>query len=258
MVSPSATAADLTDPKEPSRGYPIFHRVVANDNFQGPASVRAAVRGVTDPKVYMVDDQTTYGDGIAKNAKPVIKKMATLVGTESVPQKTADYSSVTSKVKASGANVVLYMGYTEDAAKFFKSLRDGGYKGIIAAPDGVLTSDFPDLAGTAAEGVRLVAPDVPFDLAVSKEKLAAFTEATGVKVPGLYVTTSYDAANVFISCFKKGKYNRPGIQNCITNGTFESASGKSLKFNRFGDLIGAVDVGEYLVKNGKIAYIGLA
>jgi branched-chain amino acid transport system substrate-binding protein len=226
MVSPSATAVGLTDPKAKDRGFPIFKRVLANDSFQAPALVKVGAKGVSSPKFYIVDDQSTYGAGLAQYAKPAAKKTGSIVGTDSVAKGTIDYSSVASKVKASGANVVLYAGYTQDAAKFFKALIDSNYTGVIAAGDGVNTSDFPGLVGKAGEGVRLVAPDVPFDLLVSKDKLAAFTKTTNVKVPGLYVTSTYDAANVFISCIKSGKLTRPGIQACISTGTFDGVSGE--------------------------------
>jgi branched-chain amino acid transport system substrate-binding protein len=258
MVSPSATAVGLTDPKAPDRGYPIFHRVLANDKFQAPALVKVGAKGVTSPKFYIVDDQTTYGAGLAEYAKPAAKKTGSIVGTDSVAKGTADYTSVASKVKASGANVVLYAGYTQDAAKFFKALIDNKYTGVIAAGDGVNTSDFPGLVGKAGEGVRLVAPDVPFDLLVTKEKLAAFTKATNVKIPGLYVTSTYDAANVFISCIKKGKLTRPGIQSCIATGSFDGVSGGKIKFDRYGDIIGGAPVGEFVVKGDKIDYVGVA
>ena len=258
MVSPSATAVGLTDPKAKDRGFPIFHRVLANDKFQAPALVKVGAKGVASPKFYIVDDQTTYGAGLAEYAKPAAKKAGSIVGTDSVAKGTADYTSVASKVKAAGANVVLYAGYTQDAAKFFKALIDNKYTGVIAAGDGVNTSDFPDLAGKAGEGVRLVAPDVPFDLLVTKEKLAAFTKITNVKIPGLYVTSTYDAANVFISCIKKGKVTRPGIQSCIATGTFDGVSGGKIKFDRYGDIIGGAPVGEFIVKNGKIDYVGVA
>ena len=142
--------------------------------------------------------------------------------------------------------------------KFFKALIDNKYTGVIAAGDGVNTSDFPGLVGKAGEGVRLVAPDVPFDLLVTKEKLAAFTKATGVKIPGLYVTSTYDAANVFISCIKKGKLTRPGIQSCVATGTFDGVSGGKIKFDRYGDIIGGAPVGEFVVKGDKIEYVGVA
>lgn len=258
MVSPSATAVGLTDPKAPDRGFPIFHRVLANDSFQAPALVKVGAKGVTSPKFYIVDDQTTYGAGLAKYATAPAKKAGSIVGTDSVAKGTTDYTSVASKVKASGANVVLYCGYQQDAARFAKALKDGGYKGVFAGGDGVNTSDFPDLAGSAGEGIRLTAPDIPFDLLVNATKLAAFTKATGVKVPGLYVTSTYDATNVFLSCIKQGKTTRAGIQGCVANGTFDGVSGGKIKFDRYGDIIGGAPVGEFLVTGGKVKYVGVA
>ena len=257
MVAPSASAVSLSDPKAPDRGFPVFHRVIAHDGFQAPALVRYATKGVTSPKIYLVDDQTTYGAGLIQYALKPAKKLG-VVGTDSVPRGTADWTSVAAKVKASGANVVIYGGYTVEAAKFFKALRDGNYKGILAAGDGVNTSDFPELAGSAAEGVRMTAADVPFDSLLTKDELASFTKITGVKVPGLYSATAYNAARVFITCIEKGSLSRSSIQRCVNNTTFEGAGGSVIKFSRYGDIIGGADVGGYLVKDGKIIYDGIA
>ena len=257
MVAPSASAVSLSDPKAPDRGFPVFHRVIAHDGFQAPALVRYATKGVTSPKIYLVDDQTTYGAGLIKYALKPAKKLG-VVGTDSVPRGTADWTSVAAKVKASGANVVIYGGYTVEAAKFFKALRDGNYKGIMAAGDGVNTSDFPELAGSAAEGVRMTAADVPFDSLLTKDELASFTKITGVKVPGLYSATAYNAARVFITCIENGSLRRSSIQRCVNNTTFEGAGGSVIKFSRYGDIIGGADVGGYVVKDGKIIYDGIA
>jgi branched-chain amino acid transport system substrate-binding protein len=258
MIAPSASAVSLTDPKAPDRGFPIFHRVVAHDGFQAPALARYAAKGVTAPKYYVIDDMTTYGGPLAKGTLATAKKLGTVVGTDSVPKGTADYTSVASKVKASGANVVIYGGYTTDAAKLFKALRDGGYTGILASGDGTNTSDFPELAGKAAEGVRLTAADVPFDSILSKAQLAEFTKITGVKVPGLYSTTAFNATNIFLDCISQGKLTRSAIQLCVNSGTFKGVGGDVIKFNRYGDIIGGAPVGGYLVKNGVIVYDSVA
>ena len=258
MIAPSASAVSLTDPKAPDRGFPIFHRVVAHDGFQAPALARYAAKGVSNPKFYVIDDMTTYGGPLAKGTLATAKKLGTVVGTDSVPKGTADYTSVASKVKASGANVVIYGGYTTDAAKLFKALRDGGYTGILASGDGTNTSDFPELAGKAAEGVRLTAADVPFDSILSKAQLAEFTKITGIKVPGLYSTTAFNATNIFLDCISQGKLTRSAIQLCVNSGSFKGVGGDVIKFNRYGDIIGGAPVGGYLVKNGVIVYDSVA
>ena len=258
LISPSATRVSLTDRKAPVNGFPIFKRVVANDKFQGPALVRYATKGITSPKVYLVDDVSAYGAGLAAYAKLTITA-AMDAGKDSVPQNTSDYTSVVAKVKASGANVVIYCGYAPDAAKFVKALRDGGYTGVFASGDGTLKADFPVNAGKgAAEGARLTAADVPFENVATAAQMAAFTKLTGVKVPGTYVTSSYNATNVFLACIKQGVTTRPGMQNCVTNGTFQGIAGDTIKFDRYGDIIGGAAVGAFTIKDGKVAYVGVA
>jgi len=259
LISMSATRVSLTDRKAPVNGFPIFKRVVANDKFQGPALARYATKGIASPAVYLVDDKTAYGKGLADYTKPSVVKIATLAGSDSVPENTSDYTSVVAKVKASGANVVIYCGYAPDAAKFVKALRDGGYTGIFAAGDGVLKATFPNNAGnTAAEGARLTAADVPFEDVATAAQMVAYTKLTGIKVPGSYVTSTYNATNIFLTCIKQGVTTRPGMQNCITAGSFKGIAGDTIKFDRYGDIIGGAAVGAFTIKAGKITYLGVA
>jgi branched-chain amino acid transport system substrate-binding protein len=255
MISPSATNVDLSNPKSKGNGFPVFHRVVPFDSTQSVVMAKVAAKGITSPKFYIVDDQTTYGKPLCDDVKPAAKKLGTIAGEDSVPKLTSDYSSVASKVIASGANSVIYCGYQTDGAKFVKALRDGGSKAIFTAGDGVNTSDFTTLAGSAAEGVRLTAPDVPFDLLVSKTQLADFQKITGVKVPGLYVTSTFDATNIYLDCIKKGKLTRPGIASCVASGSWKGVGGETIKFDRYGDLVGGAPVGEFVVEDGKIKYL---
>jgi len=262
MVAPSASAVDLTNRKAKSNGFPIFHRVVANDSFQGPALARYAAVGITAPKYYMLDDQSTYGAPlIRENATPTAKKLGTIVGTDNFPDDTKDFTSVVAKVKDSGANIVLFGGYDYTAGPLIKALRDGGYKGVFAGGDGVQTSGFVGLAGgkAIAVGVKMTAADVPFNTLLTAAQLADFTKVTGVKVPGLYAGTAWTAANVFIQCIKEGATNRSAIQKCVNNGTFTDAGGNKFKFDRYGDPTTAAAVGGYIVtKDGETIYDKIA
>jgi len=261
MVSPSASRVSLTaGPSSKDSGFPIFHRVVASDKYQGPALARYAVKGVSSPKVYLVDDQSPYGAGLASYVKGGLTAAgATLAGSDSVLAPATDYSATAAKVKSSGANVVIYCGYYSDAGLFVKALRDGGYTGIFASGDGTLNADFVKVAGkAAAEGARLTAADVPFEKIASASQLANFLKVAGVKVPGTYVTNSYDAMNVFLTCIKQGKTTRPAIANCVNNGSFPALNGGTIKFSRYGDQLNPPPVGGYTIKDGAIAYVALA
>ena len=72
IVSPSATRVGLTDPASPSYGAPVFHRIVSNDDLQGPALARAATTGVKNPTVFMVSDQTSYSEGLFSAVKAAL------------------------------------------------------------------------------------------------------------------------------------------------------------------------------------------
>ena len=256
MVSPSASRVTLTKPGAPDSGFPIFHRVVPKDSLQGPALARLAVKGVTSPAVYYVDDQSPYGAGLRDEALSTLKKLSTIVGKDSLlPIVGGDYSAIAAKVKAAKANSVVYFGYDIDAGAFVKSLRDSGYTGVFATGDGSATSSFITTGGKkAVEDTRITQGEIPFDNIATPAQKAAFTKASGVKVAGGYVTNTINATNVFLQCIKEGKLTRPGILTCIKNGTFTDFAGGTFQFNRYGDTKDPAPIGAFYVVDGVITY----
>ena len=261
MVSPSATRPTLTDANSPDNGYPYFHRVVGNDSLQGPAIVRWGVKGVTDAKVFVIDDQTPYGTGLRDAANDYITaQKINKVGSDSVAQKTSDYSATVSKIKAAGANVVIYTGYYPDGGALAKALNDASWKGQFIGGDGVLNSAYIDVAGkAAAEGTKFTAPAVPFEVVANAAQQAAFTKATKLKTAAghVYVTETFNATNVFLSCIAKGNTTRDKIQTCVSNGKFLTIDGKTtISFTFAGEVKGGAPVGGFQVVNGVIKYFG--
>jgi branched-chain amino acid transport system substrate-binding protein len=262
MVSMSATRVTLTDPKARDNGFPFFHRIVPPDSLQGTSLVKWATEGVTSPKVYVIDDLQSYSTGLVQYLAPQLKaQKLTPVAFSHQPKGTTDYSSEASKIKASGANVVIYAGYYPEAAALAKALKLAGYTGVIASGDGTLNTGFVTGAGSAAaEGVRLTAPDLPFTLVANAAQKAAYTKATGESVSKadshVYVVSTYDATNVFLTCIKGGAVTRAAIQNCINNQSFSTLAGVNVKFGRYGDVVGGAPIGGFVVKGGVISYVG--
>jgi branched-chain amino acid transport system substrate-binding protein len=262
MVSMSATRVTLTDPKARDNGFPFFHRIVPPDSLQGTSLVKWATEGVTSPKVYVLDDLQSYSTGLVQYLAPQLKKQGiTPVAYSHQPKGTTDYTSEVSKIKASGANVVIYAGYYPEAAALAKALKLSGYTGVIASGDGTLNTGFITGAGAAAaEGVRLTAPDLPFSLVANAAQKAAYTKATGEAASKadshVYVVSTYDATNVFLTCIAGGATTRAAIQNCINNQSFSTLAGVSVKFGRYGDVVGGAPIGGFVVKGGVISYVG--
>ncbi len=262
MVSMSATRVTLTDPKARDNGFPFFHRIVPPDSLQGTSLVKWATEGVTSPKVYVLDDLQSYSTGLVQYLAPQLKvQNITPVAYSHQPKGTTDYTSEVSKIKASGANVVIYAGYYPEAAALAKALKLSGYTGVIASGDGTLNTGFITGAGAAAaEGVRLTAPDLPFSLVSNAAQKAAYTKATGEAAAKadshVYVVSTYDATNVFLTCIKGGATTRAAIQNCINNQSFSTLAGVNVKFGRYGDVVGGAPIGGFVVKGGVISYVG--
>lgn len=255
IVSPSATRVGLTDPASPSYGAPVFHRIVSNDDLQGPALARAATTGVKNPTVFMVSDQTSYSEGLFSAVKAALG--TALEASDKAAKGTTDFSATISKVRASKANVVIYTGYYADGAKFLKQLRDKNYKGVFAAGDGVLNSEFPKLAGKRqSEGARLTAPIVPLEVA-SASLTAQFKKEFGAN-PGVYTTEAFTATNMILEAIKKGKTTRADILAYIKTIKHKNVAGVTISFNEFGDLSGSGLMNSFVVRNGVIRLNGKA
>jgi branched-chain amino acid transport system substrate-binding protein len=251
LISPSATRVSITDPAQGLIGFPVFHRIPVTDRVQGPALYKLATRGVSAPKVFVIDDQSPYGVGLVEYMK---LGGAVLAGQDSVPDKTTDWSATISKVKTANANVVIFTGYYAQAATLYRQLRDSGYTGVLAGGDGVLSPGILTLASASIlEGVRLTGGTVPL-AEISANLEADFKKKMGVS-SGTYAAESIDAANVFLSCIAKGVSTRAAMLKCVKAYKGKSITGSPLSFDRYGDTAGGVMNG-FEIKGGAIKYTG--
>ena len=251
LISPSATRVSITDPAQGLIGFPVFHRIPVTDRVQGPALYKLATKGVSSPKVFVIDDQSPYGVGLVEYMK---LGGAVLAGQDSVPDKTTDWSATISKVKSASANVVIFTGYYAQAATLFRQLRDSGYTGVLAGGDGVLSPGILTLASASIlEGVRLTGGTVP--LAEISAKLEADFKAKMGVSSGTYAAESIDAANIFLSCISKGVSTRDAMLKCVKAYKGKSITGSSLSFDKYGDTAGGVMNG-FEIKGGAIKYTG--
>jgi branched-chain amino acid transport system substrate-binding protein len=251
LISPSATRVSITDPTQGLIGFPVFHRVVATDLVQGPALYKLAIKGVSSPKVFVIDDQSPYGVGLVDYMK---RGGAVLAGQDSVSDKTTDWTATISKVTAAGANVVIFTGYYAQAASLYRQLRDSGYKGVLAGGDGVLSPGILTLASASIlEGVRLTAGTVPLtEISASLE--ADFKKKIGV-ASGTYAAESIDAANIFLSCIGKGVSTRPNMLKCVKAYKGKSITGTTIAFDKNGDVAGG-PMNSFEIKGGAIKFTG--
>lgn len=252
-VSPSATNPDIT--KEENE-YTSFLRGVANDNQQGAAWAKYLSKKLGLKKVYVIDDKTDYGKGLAKVTEKGLKDAGVSVVRKSVPQKSPDYSATAQDVVNSKADGLVYAGYYQDLSPFAKKLKEAGYKGVGISGDGSKDDKFIELAGDSSENWYLTCACTD---ATVEESTKAFSDAYQKKFkrpPGTYSAESYDITNMIIQEIKKleGEVDREGLREALRKATYKGLT-KEFSFQENGEFKGE-NVYLYQVKSGKIGYMG--
>ncbi|MHB8465853.1 MAG: branched-chain amino acid ABC transporter substrate-binding protein, partial [Acidimicrobiales bacterium] len=142
-VTPSATAAVLA-----THGWKYWHRIVATDDFQGPADVKWLTKKLGAKKVGVIDDKSDYGKGLADTVRQGLPAAGATVVSDSIDPKSQDFSSTVNAMHSANVNAIFYGGYYADLARLMKQLRDGGVAAPIVSDDG--SSDNKLLAGANA------------------------------------------------------------------------------------------------------------
>jgi branched-chain amino acid transport system substrate-binding protein len=251
-ISPSATNAELQN-----NGWKYWHRVLANDDVQGPGVADFIVQTLGAKKVAVIDDASEYGKGLADVVDGQVKKDGgQVVDREAIDPKASDYSSTVNKVTSAAPDALFYGGYYAEAAKFVKQLRDGGFNGKFVSGDGTLDQKFIDGAGPAAEGAYLsctcVLATASTDPAVQKF-INDYKAAWGGN-PATYSAEGFDAATALIKAVQAGKTTGPDINSYLSTENFKGVS-KHIQWQSNGELSGGT-VYIHKVENGKIIALG--
>lgn len=243
MVAPSATAAELT-----TLGNKNFFRVVGNDDTQGEAAAKYIKDTLKSQKVFVIDDGQTYGVGIINKVKAALG--ATVVNSDKVQTDQTNFDATISKIRASGADLIAYGGYTNEAAPLLKQARAAGLTTKFLGFDGLYDPGFPEGVGTAGiEGSIVTCPCLPAEEA-GGTFAADFQKEYG-EAPGSYGAEGYDAATIILDAFKAGKTSRADIQEFVRAYDKQGVS-KYIKFDANGDVEKSkVVIWSYDIKGGK-------
>lgn len=249
MLSPSAANYRLTDPNSTVYAGPVFHRVTS-PNY-GPALAINSVKGISSPAAFVVDAGVT---GPTSQTSAIVRTLGNLnakvLGVETIPDNTTDFSAPIAKIKASAANAVIFLGYTSNSAAFTKQLRDAGLTAMLTIAPIESTSDYLALTGSKAEGVRLTLPALEKIEQTSATLEQDFKKTTGSN-SGMYSIEAIDATNILLDCISKGKITRNTLLDCVHEYRGKSFLGATISFDAYGDPIGGYTY-TATVKDGKL------
>jgi branched-chain amino acid transport system substrate-binding protein len=240
-VSPSATNPDLS-----KNGWSTFFRDVPPDDAQGAKAADLLAKYAK--KVYLVDDKSEYGVGLAKVIETTLKAKGVTVTHEGIEAGSTDYSGIATKVKSSGAGALYYAGYYSDLAKFAKALKSAGYDCLSMSGDGSNDDQLVALGGSAVDGWLLTCPCSDAKLVPAAASFVAAYQAKWNTPPSTYSPEAYDATNAVIQAISSvtGEVTRESVLAAIKAVDYQGLT-VQVKFQPNGE-----------VEGGKVNVFGVA
>ena len=237
MVSPANTNEKVTD-----RGLANMNRVCARDDAQGPAGGDFVVNTLKAKKVYVLNDKTPYGQGLADQAEKAMKaKGVTVVQSEGVAAEDRDFTALITKIQTLKPDAIYFGGLYGQVGPFAKQLRDKGIQTPIVGGDGYDSDDLTKLAGTGANNIYFTTVAPPLDAVPAAKALASsFQTSFKTDMQG-FGLMGYDSAKVvlqgMLNAYKAAGNKVPTrtqVESAVRTGTFNVVTGQ-VKFDKNGD-----------------------
>ena len=211
VITPASTNEKVTE-----RGLPYMFRMCGRDDDQSKIAGKFMKEYLKAETCYIVDDKTTYSQGLAEN---VAKQCASLgikvLSHDHVNQGDKDFSAVLTKIKAAKPDV-FYMSLQNSATGSLMAIQAKRFalKCKILSQDAVYHPQFIDIAKEAAEGAYLTFGFTDESTPSYKKYIGKYEKMFGK--PGAYSGYSYDAAIVLLTAIKKANSTDPAkIKACL-------------------------------------------
>lgn len=236
MVSNANTNPGLTkawDPGEPDQYYPTgvrnYGRVIATDDFQGAAGAQFAAQDLKVKKCFVLDDNSTYGQGVAKAfADAAPGQGITVAGFEAYDYKQPNFTALFNKIKGLGGIDCIYVGATFDMnggqiVKDKISVLGDNTKVKLIAPDGFV--GYPDFdAMPEADGAYLTFSGMAADSLLAQggapaDFANAFKTKYGKALVNSYSIYGVAALQVILAAIEASDGTRKGVTEAVLSGS---------------------------------------
>jgi branched-chain amino acid transport system substrate-binding protein len=139
-VSGSATRVFLTrakpnNPRETSKGF--FYRTVPNDGQQGDAVANFIHNDLKKKRIYVIDDEEAYSQGLADQVQADLKKFGINSTRNHVAQNVSDFSSLIAAIPSNTQLVYIPWQQAAEAQTFASQLHANGKNAIVMGSDGI-------------------------------------------------------------------------------------------------------------------------
>ncbi|MNH72398.1 Leu/Ile/Val-binding protein precursor [compost metagenome] len=199
-----------TNPQVTERGLSAMFRMCGRDDQQGIVAGDYIVDVLKGKKVVVLHDKDTYGQGLADATKAqLVKRGVTPVLYEGLTRGEKDFSTIVTKIRGAGADVVYFGGLHPEAGPLVRQLREQGLKDVkFMSDDGIVTDELVTTAGGPqfTDGVLMTFGADPRLLPESKTVVDAFRKA-GTEPEG-YTLYAYASVQTLAAAFNGAKSNK--------------------------------------------------
>lgn len=206
MISPANTNVNITD-----RALPTVNRIAGRDDTQGAAGAAfaASLEGVES--VYVLHDNTAYGQGVAEFFRNEAENQGlTVLGFEGTSE-TANFDGIITPVLALDPDLIYFGGIYSQTAIFINQARAAGYEGVFMGPDGFDSSEFAAIAGEAAVGTYYTSVAAPVTFYPNAAQFAADYEAKFGEPPQPFAAQSYDSTGIALQAITLAAARANGV-----------------------------------------------
>jgi len=236
QISPSAT-----NPKYTAQGFKTAFRVIGNDVAQGKADGDFAVKTLGCKNIAIMDDKSTYGQGIADQvAGEVPTAGGTVVDREHVDQTASDFTAQLTTIKGKHPDAIFYGGYSAQAGPLTQQAHKLGITVPILMGDGCQDTDYTKLAGTDANNnfASNGGPDHSL-----MNGFAAFNTEYKTKFGQdlfQYAPQAFDAANIIMNAVKTGGATKAQILGAVAATKDYAGLAQTYTFTSTGDIANSI------------------
>lgn len=199
-----------TNPAVTERGLSAMFRMCGRDDQQGIVAGDYIVDVLKGKKVVVLHDKDTYGQGLADATKAqLVKRGVTPVLYEGLTRGEKDFSTIVTKIRGAGADVVYFGGLHPEAGPLVRQLREQGLKDVkFMSDDGIVTDELVTTAGGPqfVDGVLMTFGADPRLLPDSKTVVDEFRKK-GTEPEG-YTLYAYASVQTLAAAFNGAKSNK--------------------------------------------------
>jgi branched-chain amino acid transport system substrate-binding protein len=204
VISHVATGTDITKRYEKEAKNYIF-RVSMVDREQVALLVTYAVKASKNRKIAIIADSTGYGQGGVKDVTEILKLHGVSpAANEKFQPKDTDMTSQLSKVKNSGADVLIVYALADANAHLMKSMEKMNYFPVTVGSWANLASPFVNIAGRKLASHLIFAASVTESSNERAKALNARILAKEKNLP-IFVTAAqgYDSMTLLAAAIRK-------------------------------------------------------